>query len=110
MLSKGTSTQGNTTHSYAEAGQFTYKLTVTDNNGGTNQASGQITITENTGPARFTISPLTGNISAGGFQDILVTYNSQGLPEGNYQGQLNITSNGGNFVIPINIFISTTVD
>jgi len=106
-----TSTEANAIHSYSAAGQFTYKLTVTDNNGSTNQATNQITITEIGGSTdRITVSPANGNIASGGFQEITVTYNSQGLAEGNYQGQLNISSNGGNSVIPINIFISTTVD
>jgi hypothetical protein len=103
-----TSTQMIATHSYSEAGQFNYTLTVTDNGGATNQTGGQITISDQ--PSRWTIEPASGNVPAGSSQNIRVTFNAQGLAEGNYQAQLNITSNGGNMTIPIAIFISTTVD
>jgi PKD repeat protein len=103
-----TSTQMNATHSYSQAGQFNYSLTVTDDDGATNQTGGQITISDQ--PSRWTIEPASGNVSAGGSQNIRVSFNSQGLAEGDYSAQLNITSNGGNMTIPISIFISSTVD
>ena len=102
-----TSNQMNTTHSYSQAGQYTYRLTVTDNDGATGQTSGQISITD--APSRWTIHPTSGAIAAGSFRDITITFNSEGLAEGNYQGQLNISSNAGSVVIPVNILISTAV-
>ncbi len=38
-----------------------------------------------------------------------ITFDAQGLAEGNYQGQLNITSNGGNLILPVRILVSNTV-
>jgi PKD repeat protein len=101
------SSQMNTTHSYSQAGQFTYTLTVTDNNGATGQTSGQVTVSD--GPVRWTVDPSSGTVQAGSFQDIIISFNSEGLSEGNYKGELQVTSNGGNSVIPVNITISTTV-
>ncbi len=102
-----TSNQMNTTHSYPQSGQYTYRLTVTDNEGATGQTSGQISITD--APSRWTVHPSSGSISAGGFRDIAISFNSEGLAEGNYQGQLNINSNAGDVIVPINIVVSTAV-
>ena len=103
-----TSNQSNAIHSYSQAGQYNYKLTVTDDKGATNQAVGQINVSDQASP--WTITPVSGNISAGGQQNIKVTFNSQGLAEGNYQGQITVNSNGGNMVIPVSIIVSSTVD
>ncbi len=103
-----TSTQANAAHSFSQAGQYNYKLTVTDDKGATNQAGGQITVSDQTSP--WTITPASGNVSAGSEQNIKVTFNSQGLPEGNYQGQIIVNSNGGNMTIPVSILVSSTVD
>ncbi len=47
--------------------------------------------------------------TAGSSQIITVTFDAQGLAEGNYQGQLAITSNGGNRTLPVRILVSNTV-
>ncbi len=103
-----TSTQANAAHSFAQAGQYNYKLTVTDDKGATNQAVGQINVSDQSSP--WTITPSSGNVTAGGQQNIKVTFNSQGLSEGNYQGQIIVNSNGGNMTIPVSILVSSTVD
>ncbi len=103
-----TSNQKIATHAYSQAGTFNVLLTVTDNNGATGQASGQVTITEAT-PSRLTVTPANGTVAAGGAQTITVTFDAQGLAEGNYQGQLSITSNGGNRTIPVRISVSNAV-
>ncbi len=103
-----TSNQSNATHSYSQAGQYNYKLTVTDDKGATNQAVGQINVSDQASP--WTITPVSGNIPSGSQQNIKVTFNSQGLAEGNYQGQITVNSNGGNMVIPVSILVSSTVD
>jgi hypothetical protein len=69
------------------------------------RAKGTKTGTQN----RLTVSPSSGTVAAGGSQTITVTFNAQGLAEGNYQGQLNIVSNGGNRTLPVNILVSNTV-
>ncbi|MGH7601195.1 MAG: PKD domain-containing protein, partial [bacterium] len=102
-----TSTQKTATHAYAQAGTYTYRLTVTDNAGATGQASGQITVTA--GSSRLTVSPVSGVVAPGGAQTITVTFDAQGLTEGNYQGQINIVSNGGNSVLPVRIVVSSSV-
>jgi M6 family metalloprotease-like protein len=103
-----TSTQMNTTHAYAEPGNYTYRLMVTDNQGATCQAGDIIQITDK--PPRWTLNPSTGTVPAGGHQDIQVSYNSEGLAEGNYQAQITISSNAGNITIPVNILISREVN
>ncbi len=102
-----TSNQMIANHAYTQPGQFTYHLTVTDNNGATNQTSGQLTVAE--GPTRWTVDPPSGTINAGGFHDVVVSFNAQGLAEGNYQGQLQITSNGGNLSVPVQITVTSAV-
>lgn len=102
-----TSTQRTATHAYAQAGTFTYRLTVIDNAGATGQTSGQISITA--APSRLTVSPVSGLVAPAGEQIITATFNAQGLPEGNYQGQLSIVSNGGNSVLPVRIVVSSSV-
>ncbi|MGH7598920.1 MAG: PKD domain-containing protein [bacterium] len=101
------STQRTATHAYAQAGTYTYTLTVTDNAGATGQTSGQISITA--ARSRLTVSPVSGVVTPGGAQTITVTFDAQGLAEGNYQGQLNIVSNGGNSVLPVRIVVSSSV-
>ena len=59
---------------------------------------------------RFTILPQNGNVPPSSNQNISVTFDAQGLNEGTYQAQLNITSNGGNTVLPVIIYVSNTVD
>ncbi len=103
----GTSTLRTVTRAYAQAGTYTYTLTVTDNAGATGQTSGQINITAV--QSRLTVSPASGAVVPGGAQTITVTFNAQGLAEGNYQGQLNIVSNGGNSNLPVRIVVSTAV-
>ncbi len=104
-----TSTSATIKHQYTQVGNYNYSLTVTDNMGAQGQTTGQITIQQQS-TSRFTITPSNGNISAGLNQNISVTFDAHGLAEGTYQAQLNITSNGGNTVLPIIIEVSNTVD
>lgn len=93
-------------HAYSRAGNFVPKLTVTDNQGATGQAIGFLTISGGTN--RLTVNPASGTIAPGGAQTLNVTYATQGLAEGNYQGQISITSNGGNKTIPVQVHVSNT--
>ncbi len=106
---RNTSTSATIKHQYTQAGNYNYSLTVTDNMGAQGQTTGQITIQGQT-TSRFTVTPSSGNISAGSNQNISVKFDAQGLAEGTYQAQLNITSNGGNTVLPVVINVSNTVD
>ncbi len=101
------SSQQNTSHAYAQAGNYTFTLTVTDDNGATGQASGQIAVTD--APSRLTVSPTSGTLGPNSTQVITVTFDAQGLGEGNYQGQLQVTSNGGNRTLPVRLTVSNTV-
>ena len=59
----GTSTSATGTHTYAAGGNYTVKLTVTDNDGATNTAKQVLTISQNVSPtARFTST--TSNLTA----------------------------------------------
>ncbi len=101
----GNSTFGaNVNHSYSIAGVYQYKLKVTDDKNGTGETEGQISVSETA--SRFTINPSNGILSPSESISISVSYNSTGLPEGTYLGQLSIITGGGNFIIPINILIS----
>jgi M6 family metalloprotease-like protein len=102
-----TSNQMNTTHSYSQAGNYTYQLTVTDNLGATGQTADIICITDT--PSRWTITPSTGTIAAGGFRDVTISFDSQGLSEGNYQGMVMVNSNAGNKNLPVTIIVSRDV-
>lgn len=102
-----TSTQATVTHSYSQAGNFTYSLLVTDNDGGTGQATGQVTILE--GASRLSVDPSSGTIAAGGSQMIRITLDAVGLPNGTYSGEVNIVTNGGNITLPLNITVDPTV-
>jgi hypothetical protein len=104
-----TGTTATVTHQYTQTGNYNYSLTVTDNQGGQGQTTGQITINSQA-IQRFTITPPNGTITAGSNQTVSVSFNAQGLSEGTYQAQLNITSNGGNTVLPVVINVSSTVD
>ena len=104
----GTFNQAVATHSYTQPNTYTWSLTVTDNQGATNQTSGQITIANNT-TSRLTVTPNTGTVAAGTSQHITATYDATGVPEGTYTGQINITTNGGNITIPVQVLVSSTV-
>lgn len=99
--------QVNTTHSYSQPGEYTYRLTVTDNEGAAGEAAGQISITDS--PSRWTANPSSGTIAAGSYKDIRVSFDSEGLAEGNYTGEVEISSNAGNRVLPVHILISRDV-
>jgi photosystem II stability/assembly factor-like uncharacterized protein len=58
---------------------------------------------------RLSANPPSGTIAPGGSQTITVTFDAQGLAEGNYQGQLYIASNGGDRTVPVQILVSNTV-
>ena len=102
-----TSNQRTAAHAYAQAGNFTYTLTVTDNGGATGQTSGQVSITAT--PSRLTVTPANGIVATNASQIITVNFDAQGLAEGSYQGQLNITSNGGSRNVPVRITVSNAV-
>ena len=103
-----TSAQAIATHAYAQAGVYNFTLTVTDDKGATGQTGGQITIT-GAPQSRLTANPTNGTVAANNAQTITITYNAQGLGEGNYTGQLDIRSNGGNRIIPVSIRVSNSV-
>jgi PKD repeat protein len=94
------------THAYAQAGNYLIKLTVTDDRGATGQKVGLLTISP-AGTNRLVVDPASGTIAPGGTQSIKVTFDAQGLAEGDYQGQISIVSNGGNRTLPVHIHVSS---
>ena len=82
---------------------------MTDNLGATGQVSGTITITGGTGPSRFTVAPAQGTVAPGGARTITVSFDSQGLAEGTYQGTVQMASNGGSLSIPVDVLINGSV-
>ena len=53
----------------------------------------------------ITISPSNGSLGGGQSQSITVSLNAQNIQEGTYVGQVNVNTNGGNFVIPIDVLV-----
>jgi len=99
-----TSNQATATHSYSQENTFNYSLTVTDNQGATGKATGEI-IVGTSGGNLVLVNPSSGTVSSGGSQTITLTLNAQTLNEGAYTGQVNITTNGGNIKIPIDYLV-----
>ena len=104
-----TSTSATVQHSYTSENTYNYSLTVTDNGGATNQASGQIVISTSSDP-RVIVSPSSGTISAGMSQTITITLDASSVSEGTYSGQVNVTSNGGNLTIPIDYVVNVKTE
>jgi PKD repeat protein len=98
------SSQKSATHSYSQANTYNYSLTVTDNQGATGQATGQI-IVSSSSTNLVTVSPASGSIQPGGSNTITLTLNAQTISEGTYSGQVSITTNGGNITIPIDYLV-----
>ena len=103
-----TSTQQTAGHSYAQAGAYTVSLTVTDNEGGTGQATTQVTVLAEA--PRLTATPVSGSLGPGQSQVITVTYDASTQVAGTYSGQVSLSTNGGNLNIPVSIVVDPTVD
>ncbi len=99
-----TSTQATATHAYSQANTYNYSLTVTDNDGATDQKTGQITVS-GASTNYVTVNPSNGSIQPGSSQTITLTLDAQNIQEGTYTGQVNISSNGGNITIPIDYLV-----
>ena len=100
-----TSSQKTTTHSYSNTNTYTYTLTVTDNDGATDQVSGQVIISNSSDP-KVIVNPSNGSIAPGGSQVITVVLDASTVSEGVYTGQINIATNGGNLVLPIDYAVN----
>jgi PKD domain/Secretion system C-terminal sorting domain len=100
----GTSTQQTATHSYAQANTYNYSLTVTDNQGATGQKTGQVIVSAASNNY-VTVDPSSGTIQPGGSQTISLTLDAQNITEGTYTGQVTISGNGGNIIIPIDYLV-----
>jgi hypothetical protein len=92
-------------HTYNQANTYTYTLTVKDDKGAIGQTQGQI-IVSGTGGNRLTTDPQNGTLAPNSSIQITVKFDASGLPEGNYQGQVMVNSNGGNIDIPVDILVS----
>jgi hypothetical protein len=66
-------------------------------------------ITDSNYVQRLIVTPSSGTLSGGESEIIRIDFFSEGLAEGNYVGEVNITSNGGNKSIPLNIRVDKTV-
>jgi PKD repeat protein len=97
-------------HTYSNAGNYTYTLRVTDDDGASDQTSGEIIVTGLTPTQRFALSHSNGTLQAGQSQQVRLDFFSQDLSEGIYNGEVNITSNGGNKTIPLSIRVDKSVN
>lgn len=100
-----TSTQATATHSYSQANTYNYSLTVTDNDGATDQKTGQI-IVSGVSNNYVTVNPSNGSIQPGSSQTITLTLDASNIAQGTYTGQVNISSNGGDITIPIDYLVN----
>jgi len=57
------------------------------------------------GTKPVTVNPASGSIAPGGSQTVTLTLDAQSINEGTYTGQVNISTNGGNIIIPINFLV-----
>ena len=96
------------TYAYSAPGLYSVTLSVTDENG----AVGQTTTPVNVFSAqeRLVVAPLTGKIEPGETVSLDVSYDTGGLPEDTYQGEITVTSGVGTVVVPVNVFVSQSVD
>lgn len=102
------SSQVTAEHAYTQAGAYTVNLTVTDNEGATDKASLRIDVLSE--PSRLSVTPVSGTIAPGASQVITVTYDASTQVAGEYAGEVNLTTNGGNFKIPVSVRVDETVD
>ncbi|MFZ1292012.1 MAG: T9SS type A sorting domain-containing protein [Melioribacteraceae bacterium] len=63
------------------------------------------TLGESTNTDLVTANPASGSIQPNSSQTITLTLDAQNLNVGNYTGQVNISTNGGNFTIPIDYLV-----
>lgn len=54
---------------------------------------------------RVTVSPESGTINPGSSRTIVITFNTEGLSDNIYEGEVNINTNGGNINIPIDFIV-----
>ncbi len=95
------SNQSVASHTYTSGNTYNWSLTVTDDQGATDQASGSINISGL--PSPLTVSPTSGNIAPGGNALITATYNANGVSQGNYSGSIIIGGNGGTVNLPVTV-------
>lgn len=105
-----TSNQAVVTRSYAQPGSYTVTLTVTDNQGATGQATGQVTVTpaQQTGCA-LAVSPASGTVAPGGTQRLTVSFNAANLGAGTYRGRIDVGGNGGPVSVPVRVTVASNV-
>ena len=85
-------------------GQTVSNLNITVNNGGDEELSWQITSDQ----SWLTIFPTTGTTTTEEDQ-ITVSVNRTGLEVGNYTGNLSVTSNGGDFNVPVQMEVTPVI-
>ena len=94
-------------YSYSIPGSYSVTLNVTDEDGATGQTAIQVNVFST--QERLTVSPLTGKIEPGNTVSLDIAFDTGGLPEDTYQGEVTISSGVGTVVVPVNVFISRTV-
>ncbi|ARA94718.1 hypothetical protein AWN76_017195 [Rhodothermaceae bacterium RA] len=104
-----TSAQAVTTHAYTAAGTYGIAVTVTDDDGASSRATGEITVIDTSAPTRLTLDPTSGRIEPDQARKITATFDATGVATGTYAGEIRMTSNGGNVTLPVEVRVLTNV-
>ena len=104
----GTERSGDTvTHAYTSTGTYNVTLSVTDNNGASSQSVEQVRVISSI--ARLGVVPLEGTMAPGDSEILNISFNTEGLVVGTYEGSITVSSVGGTVQIPVTVLVSNTV-
>ena len=105
-----TSDQIEATHAYMAPGEYEVKLIVKDDAEAESVARGKVTVmaADPLSAPRFVVAPASGTIPPGGSQVFDVSFDTEDLEEGVYNGHIDVSTNAGYLTLPVNIEVSQT--
>ena len=88
-------------HAYETTGIYSVSLTISDNLGNLSQASGEVHIIDEASSSRLVVTPTDGVLAPGESQLFDVSFDTEDLENGIYQGRIDIVSNAGFLNLPV---------